>query len=386
MDELAFYQNHIEQIALIKEWEDKELIEHIKSHFEENKELVMKLIALRKEVLTEAEQAERPMQFYKDCFTFIGEEDRLALTAMFIEIFEFSGKHFHELSFEPYNMAQPLFQRHPEILQAVRQRPGGAIDPELVKLSVIGFNPIPNMPYHRTCKYNQSFLLTSRYLDGRIPEYLINKYGRDNIYIRIEPYEVHSTPPKLRFLEEFMHLPNPEWIRNLKMHINQKEGCQLFIPAYTIDQVGKDPKRNEQYKEYHIKKIRRFETIATMKNENGHKHFSMSLEELSEEKDGMLIGRMIHLDSLNSYDTPFDKIWLKHLDLAINVYTGEAKDERLRSNLSSGGVIPDASYRTHLIRVDGILFSDLVHLARLFFKSKIMIEEWIEKQFERVVL
>lgn len=50
----------------------------------------------------------------------------------------------------------------------------------------------------------------------------------------------------------------------------------------------------------------------------------MSLEELSEESlsEGELIGRSIHLDSMDAYDMPFEKIKLYHLDLAINVKSG----------------------------------------------------------------
>ena len=121
-----------------------------------------------------------------------------------------------------------------------------------------------------------------------------------------------------------------------------------------------------------------------MKNENGKKHFSMSLEELSVESlsEGKLIGRMIHLDAIDAYDMPFDKIRLNHLDLAINVYKDEAIEERNNCALASGGVITDASYRTHLFRADSIMLSDLLEIARLFFKSTTMVEEWIEKQFE----
>lgn len=54
------------------------------------------------------------------------------------------------------------------------------------------------------------------------------------------------------------------------------------------------------------------------------------------------------------------------------------------SSLASGGVITDASVRTHLIRADNIMFSDLLELAQLFFKSETMVEEWIEKQFEYI--
>jgi hypothetical protein len=202
----------------------------------------------------------------------------------------------------------------------------------------------------------------------------------------MEPYIISDKAPLMRLQEEFLRPPNPKWIERLKIYPGKNEGCEIFLPDLNPEDISKDEKKHKQYWEYNIKQIRRLETNATMKNEGQQKHFSMSLEELSEESlsEGMLIGRMIHLDAIDSYDIPFNEIRLNHLDLAINIYKDEQLTERMGSSLASGRVIANASYRTHLIRADNIMFSDLLDIVRLFFKSETMVEEWIDKQFKLI--
>ena len=177
--------------------------------------------------------------------------------------------------------------------------------------------------------------------------------------------------------------PNPYWIERFIIHPDQHEGCELFLPKYSED-MPSDEWRSMQSEEYKRLGIRKLQTIASVKIEGGGKHFSMSLEELSEEsiEDGMLIGRMIHLDAIDSYDTAFEEVRLSHLDLAVNIYRGDSIQDRMNSTLASGKRITDATIRTHLIRANNIMFSDLLEIAQMFFKSKTMVQEWVEWQFQ----
>ncbi|EJV43948.1 hypothetical protein IEK_05287 [Bacillus toyonensis] len=386
MEEIQCYEGFINNIAQTKEWNDQDLLTYLLDEFTTKPENANKVIEIRaKLITTEERECILKSYFYlKVTFSFLEDENQLAAIATFLDILHESKKYFFPLSFEEYNNSQPIFQGEPKLLDYIRKSQTGKLDHELLQLKAIQFKPLPNNPNYRTCKYNNSFLQTSRYLDSRIPRYLIDNYGIEKIHIRLEPYYISDNLPRFSLTEEFLQPPNPKWLKNLKMHHNQKEGCQLFIPELTPSDLQGDSKKVKQFNEYHKLKLRKFETIAIMRNENGKKHFSMSLEELSKEKDGILIGRMIHLDSLDSYNTPFDKIRLNHLDLAINVYNDTKKDERLNCSLSEGGVVTSASYRTHLIRIDDIMFSDLIHIARLFFKSETMVEEWISTQFEQV--
>lgn len=111
----------------------------------------------------------------------------------------------------------------------------------------------------------------------------------------------------------------------------------------------------------------------------------MMIEELSQiDTHGLLFGRCIHLDTDSKFGTPFEFAQLNHLDLAINIYEGEAANKRLGDNLAAGNVTTDASYRTHLLRIEGIPFKGLFGFVIAFFRSQTLISEWFEDQFRDV--
>ena len=108
----------------------------------------------------------------------------------------------------------------------------------------------------------------------------------------------------------------------------------------------------------------------------------MMVEELSERpRQPFLLGRCIHLDTADDPGTPFDKAVLHHIDLAINVYVGDARATRLGQNLAEIGKVVDATTRTHLLRMDGVQFSMLLSYAWLFFVSEPLVKEWLQEQF-----
>ncbi|MEI3892475.1 MULTISPECIES: hypothetical protein [Bacillus] len=383
MEELDLYSEYIERIAKIKKWELIDLAYFFKEELKTNNQLKDSIIPTRQILISEDDR--NGVFFFLQNNILEGDEYiQLVVSSIIQDVLSISKEHHAYLSFEQYHSEQTVFKKFPELLNELREKSNRNKDLELIKLNVINFNPMPNLPKYRTCKYKEHFLFINEYLDSRIPRYLIDKYGTEDLYIRIEPYMLSNDAPPMALEEEFLRPPNPKWIERLKIYPGKHEGCEIFLPDLNGEDIAKDEKKKMQYWEYNIKKIRRLETNATMKNEGIRKHFSMSLEELSEESlsEGILVGRMIHLDAIDSYDTSFDKIRLNHLDLAINIYKNEKINERKENSLASGGVITDASYRTHLIRADNIMFSDLLDIARLFFKSETMVEEWIDKQFE----
>lgn len=385
MEELDLYDEYIKKIARIKNWELTDLAYFFNEELKTNNQFRELIIPTRQALLTKNDRNET-FFFLAENILEGDENTRLILSSITQEVLSSSKEYHAHLSFEDYHPEQPVFKKFPELLNELRERPNGSKDLELIKLNAINYRPIPDIPTHRTFKYKDYFLFINSYLDSRIPRYLINKYGTNDLYIRMEPYIISDKAPPMSLQEEFLRPPNPKWIERLKIYPGKNEGCEIFLPDLNPEDISKDKKKHKQYWEYNIKQIRRLETNATMKNEGQQKHFSMSLEELSEESlsEGMLVGRMIHLDAIDSYDIPFDEIRLNHLDLAINIYKDEQLTERMGSSLASGGVIADASYRTHLIRADNIMFSDLLDIVRLFFKSETMVEEWIDKQFKLI--
>lgn len=383
MSDLDIYEDYIKKVAIIKEWDYEDLGNYLNEELKNNPRFIQDILPVREALVTADER--NGMFFFLRSNIFHGDDQiTLTLSSILQDILKVNKEYYEVISFEPYHANQHIFKKFPELLNALRKKSKGNVDLELIRLDAINYDPFPNTPKHRTCEYKNHYLFIDRHLDSRIPRYLIDKYGTNNLYIRIEPYSISDTKPLIALEEEFLRPPNPKWIEKLILYPGKSEGCEVFLPNLSGEFIGNDIKRRMQYDEFSRKGIRKLETIATMKNENGKKHFSMSLEELSEESlsEGKLIGRMIHLDAIDAYDMPFDKIRLNHLDLAINVYKNEAIDERNNCSLASGGVITDASYRTHLFRADSIMLSDLPEISRLFFKSTTMVEEWIEKQFE----
>lgn len=382
MSSIESYEAYINQVAKIKDWHYIDLGEYLNEELKNNPDFSQDVMPVREALLTADDL--NGMFNYLESNVFHGDKQlMLTLSSILQDILKISKVHFEILSFEPYHAGQPVFEKYPELLNGLREKSNGNRDYELIRIDTIGFNPPLCTPKFRTCEYKNHYLFIDKNLDSRIPRYLIDKYGTDHLYIRIDPYSLSETEPQVAIEEEFLRPPNPKWIERLNIYPGKSEGCEVFLPELGGTSIGIDEHSQMQYFEYQ-KGIRKLETNASMKNENGKKHFSMSLEELSVESlsEGKLIGRMIHLDAIDAYDMPFDKIRLNHLDLAINVYKDEAIEERNNCSLASGGVITDASYRTHLFRADSIMLSDLLEIARLFFKSTTMVEEWIEKQFE----
>ena len=71
---------------------------------------------------------------------------------------------------------------------------------------------------------------------------------------------------------------------------------------------------------------------------------------------------------------------MNHLDLAMNVYEGDARTARMAMHLRNG-TVENASFRTHLLRVEGVPLSALLDLATMFFRSTTLTTEWIADQF-----
>lgn len=382
MDDLEFYDQSIQRYAENQRLDFAGAVAFLQEKLLNEHDVIMRMISIRKQFLTPEDCS--LVHRVGNNFSSLNGDDLFALTSIMVEISKASRIYHQVLSFEGYNPSQPIFQAHPELYDKLRKKSNGNPDPELIRLDAVTYKPLPNIPKYRTCKYKDSFLFIDRYLNSMVPFYLIHKYGTENLYIRLDPYIISEKAPPLSLEEEFIQPPNPYWIERLIIHPDQHEGSELFLPPYTVDDIQGDEWKRLQWWEYQMRGIRKLQIVANMKNEGNKKHFSMSLEELSVEAigDGMLIGRMIHLDAMESYDTPFDQVRLNHLDLAINIYTENSIDERMNSTLTKGKRITDATYRTHLMRADDIMFSDLLEIAQIFFQSKTMVKEWIDTQFQ----
>lgn len=105
----------------------------------------------------------------------------------------------------------------------------------------------------------------------------------------------------------------------------------------------------------------------------------MMMEELIVQKnivspsERYIVSRMIHLDTDAAIGNSFHDSTLNHLDLVINIYTEDNAENRLLENLANGEMVTDASFRTHLLRVENINFSDLFVFAYSFLNLKLLL-------------
>jgi hypothetical protein len=80
---------------------------------------------------------------------------------------------------------------------------------------------------------------------------------------------------------------------------------------------------------------------------------------------GRVIGRMIHFDTSMPRDTPWEDVRLDHLDLAINLYTGDVAQERLRTPVHQR----IETRRTHIFKAAPIALKLLPGIACLFLRK-----------------
>ncbi|WP_404542954.1 hypothetical protein [Bradyrhizobium sp. USDA 223] len=127
--------------------------------------------------------------------------------------------------------------------------------------------------------------------------------------------------------------------------------------------------------DYEVERLRRLEIRAQRRGDI----VSMMIEELPapDAPDGLMVGRCIHLDTRAPNKTAIRDVKLSHLDLALNVYEGAVRNERFGTSLKDGKVT-DASFRTHLMRIEGIPLLTLLPICAGFLRSTSLLREWFK--------
>jgi hypothetical protein len=132
-----------------------------------------------------------------------------------------------------------------------------------------------------------------------------------------------------------------------------------------------------EYWDYHAKNLRRLEVHVERREED---YLSMIIEELprADDPSGLMIARCIHLDTRDPALTTLSKVEMQHLDFAINVYAGEDRQKRFAQSLQHGKV-QDASFRTHLFRIEGTRFVSPFSFCGMFLESKVLLSDWFNE-------
>lgn len=359
--EINDYYNVLEEIA------DKCLNEKISIQdclqfwIENENSLLQEIIEFRKQFVTSKELDEIRGYLEIGFFNEFKGVERVTCFVICFEAEEIATKKSWRQRCEVYNASHPLFQKAPHLLEHV-------LNGDLIDTTVI--------QQRNDCEileFEGGFTYLDSTINPLIVSWAFDNFKNKKIYIRAHPYKVFTKEPMQFVFESILMPANPNWWKKLTVHNRMKEGA-----SYLLDECT--PKEDlRQYWEYRVKNIRRLEVIAKRNNSG---NLSMMIEELTDiDRNGLMFGRCIHLDTDAKYGTPFEESILNHIDLAINIYEGSEAVKRKNDNLAFGNVTTDASYRTHLIRVEEIPFKSVFGFVISFFKSQTLINEWFQDQF-----
>jgi hypothetical protein len=296
--------------------------------------------------------------------------ERLALFSFMFDIGNDLKVSFLRRTFERYEIGQPLFYGEEDFFDCIRKTSAGSPDLELIDPKYL-----KNIHDSEIFERNGNFFKTDEYLNPALYSLCKKTFPSSPIFIRLDPTKRYSSQPLCQINEEILIPANPNWWKHLNVHRRNKEGSSYFL-------YPKEPSKEskQEYWEYHTEGIRRLEVIAKRNNDG---NLSMMIEELSDKDSdvGITIGRCIHLDTDDGIGTPFNESNVNHLDLAINVYEGDASRRRYLGNLAKGVKVENATFRTHLLRIENVPLKSIFLFVKVFFKSKTLKSDWLADQF-----
>lgn len=321
-------------------------------------------LAFREDQLTADD--EKGLSAYLMIGFFLGASPRrrLASFALCFEIQYEAELHNIRQQCERYTQSQPLFAAAPELFERIR--PGAHRE-------MIDAHAVESVGKSEIYRVGQGFSKLTPYLNSGIVNWTRDNYQLAPMYIRLNPHRFYETEPPQILMETCFVPPDPKWLRGFSLRKGM-EDCAVYqlLNGPVEDGIAK-------FWDYHLRHIRRLEVRVTRRE---HNYLTMMIEELPREDDPnqFMVGRCIHLDTENPAGTPLDKVTLKHLDLALNVYCGSQRQLRLRQTLQDGKSA-DATFRTHIFRVEEIPFLSLFSYCSMFFRSKVLLNEWISALF-----
>lgn len=360
-DVLEDYAAGLEALANRALQESTPAHEYFESAIHRNDIVATDLLQIRESFLNESDRARvaglLPIGFFRE----LTGTKRITAFVIAVELSQRRGFRNLQRRFEEYRRDQPIFTKHPNLWQMVR---GDLIREEALGVIredgviTLGNGVVRLEPY-----LNPNLLAWTR---GAAPD--------AELAIRLDPYFAPDDAP-LRVLLEAILLPaNPKWWQTLDLRKGTKDGGQYALEAPI------NPRDNiDTFWDYHVRHVRRLEVHAVRRQ---HDYLSMMIEELvdSREEDGLVLGRCIHWDTTAPTGTPVEQAATEHLDLAINVYSGEIAARRMAENLANGKVV-NATMRTHLLRVDHVPVPATLAFAEAFCISRRLIAEWFNDQF-----
>ncbi|CUT12649.1 hypothetical protein BF49_3729 [Bradyrhizobium sp.] len=258
----------------------------------------------------------------------------------------------------PYRRADPLFSGSPALWSSVR-------DGEL-----IDFTALAQELGSEVVAVPKGFGKIAEELDPALVEWLRRNNPTSPFFVRLAPDRFDGQKPPMMLTEAVIAPGRFDALMKFDMYPGQRE-----YGEYVLQKDALDPKNPAPFIDYEVERLRRLEIRAQRRGDI----VSMMIEELPapDAPDGLMVGRCIHLDTHAPNKTAIRDVKLSHLDLALNVYEGAVRSERFGTNLKDGKVT-DASFRTHLMRIEGIPLLTLLPICAGFLRSKSLLGEWLK--------
>lgn len=363
--EINEYFERVGQLAKIAKVADvavHELVENPGAHAA----MVAPLLAFRESILTSED--ENGLSGYLAIGFFAGRtrRERLAAVAMTFEVEHEWKRHEVKRLCERYDSGQRLFQSVPGLFDKIRRRANGSQDFELIDVSAV--SSVGGSEIYRA---GGGFAKLCPYLSPGIVNWAHHEWPTAPAFVRLDAGYYSATQP-LQLLTEATLVPaNPRWLEDFSL----RKGMKDFAAYHLLDRPASEGPA--EYWDYHAKNVRRLEVHVERREDD---YLTMMIEELPRPDDpsGLMIARCIHLDTLDPALTPLGKVEMQHLDLAINVYEGDDRQMRFAQSLQNGKV-QDASFRTHLFRIERTPFVSLFSFCGMFLESKVLLSEWLNE-------
>lgn len=260
---------------------------------------------------------------------------------------------------EAYSRLQPLFQSSPVITKLV----DWSLPQELLKIDDLPW--VDGDSIYIVANHSQWARPSERLRDELI-QYLRVLSKSFDVSIRLDAFSL-SPANQWNVQEAVARQADPRWWRTLAIHPGDQKYSEYF--------VSEDGSRWERAE--FRKGLRRLEASFLRRNSG---HLMSSVEELAFDASDLLTGLLLHCDTAEPIGTDWHEAMLGHIDGAINVYRGVDATSRYDTRLDKGKTVP-ATVRTHLFRVNGAPIRIITELAQLFFRSEILVRDWLTDQF-----
>lgn len=328
--------------------------------------MVAQLLTFRESMLSSEEENGLSGYLAIDFFAGRNRRERLSAFAMTFEIeHEWKRREVKRLC-EHYNTGQHLFQSVPEIFDKIRRREIGRQDFELIEVSAV--SSVSGSEIYRA---GSGFTKLCPYLSPGIVNWAQKEWPSAPAFVRLDAGYYSATEPMQLLTEATLVPANPRWLEDFSLRKGMKDSAVYHL----LDRPASEG--HAEYWDYHVKKVRRLEVHVERREDD---YLTMMIEELPRPDDpsGLMIARCIHLDTRDPVLTPLGKVEMQHLDLSINVYEGEDRQKRFDQSLTNGKV-QDASFRTHLFRIERTPFVSLFSFCGMFLESKVLLSEWLNE-------